>query len=86
MLKTKRKFYVNCGELQMIVTAKCSLYACYLALSRCTGSIELGPNYFYVDERGFRSQGDVTNDGARHWHRVADVMDYCENVLGWEGE
>lgn len=47
------KFYVRSGELEKIVTARNPKRACEKALDLTQGET-LG-EYFYVDERGFRS-------------------------------
>jgi hypothetical protein len=73
------KWYVVSGTLKCVCIAKSPEYACYLALSRCQGVQALDGCYFFVDERGFRSDGQ-DGKGAEHWLRTADVIDYCQNM------
>lgn len=80
------KWYVVSGDLRDVIIARTSLHACYRALSRTKDSIVVDPAYFYVDERGFRTNGNDGRNAAMNWHRTADVMDYCENTLGWEDD
>lgn len=55
------KYYVVCGDLQVIVIAKSWWDACRKANQHpsCHNGITLDPHFFYVDQRGFRGPGNI---------------------------
>ena len=54
-----RKIYVQSGQLQTIVLADSPLDAIRIALDRFDHDIVLDPNFFYLDERGHRTDASA---------------------------
>lgn len=56
------KYYVKSGELEEIVVAPTPMIAAFEGFCRMKKDIILDPNYFYVDERGFRDGTNCDKD------------------------
>ena len=59
-MKKNKKVYVVCGELRGVIIADSPIHACTSLLKAFGKGKKLDPDYFYLDERGFREDKNAT--------------------------